>query len=138
MPPKTPQNLNKVVVAYLDGRREKGFAYNFSVSRDSFHLLRQENPHHERGVEVALKELKAVFFVKDFAGNREYRGQGSTEPGAHGRKIEVTFSDGEKIFGSTQGYNPQRLGFFMFPADSKSNELRIFVINQNVRGVKSV
>ena len=79
-PPRTLDRLNKVVVAYLDGRRLKGYVYNFSALRDSFHLLPQENPLQERGAEVALKDLKAVFFVKDFIGNREYRGRPIAEP----------------------------------------------------------
>ena len=137
-PPRTLDHLNKVVVAYLDGRRLKGYVYNFSALRDSFHLLPQENPLQERGAEVALKDLKAVFFVKDFIGDREYRGRPIAEPPMHGRKIEVTFSDGENIFGKTEGYNPQKLGFFMFPADPESNDLRIFVVNKNASRVRFV
>lgn len=53
-----------------------------------------------------------------------------------GRKIEVTFFDGEKIVGTTQAYNPSHKGFFVFPADGKGNSLRVFVVNWNVRDVK--
>jgi hypothetical protein len=40
----------------------------------------------------------------------------------------VKFSDGESIIGYTLGYSPDRQGFFMTPADSKSNNQRIFVV----------
>ena len=80
--------------------------------------------------------MKAVFFVKDFRGNRHYNESRKIEDGKPGRKIEVTFFDGEKITGTTQAYNPNNKGFFMFPADAKSNSLRIFVVNWNVRDVK--
>jgi hypothetical protein len=83
-----------------------------------------------------LKELKAVFFAKDFRGNSTYRESRKVEEGKPGRKIEVTFSDGEKIVGTTQAYNPKSKEFFVFPADAKSNSLRIFVVNWNVRDVK--
>ena len=54
----------------------------------------------------------------------------------HGRKLEVSFSDKERLVGSTEGYSPNRLGFFFFPANSASNVLRVFVVNANVRQVR--
>ncbi len=89
-----------------------------------------------KGAEVALKDLKAVFFVKAFRGNSKYKESQKIAEGKPGRKIEVTFSDGEKIVGTTQAYNPKSKGFFVYPADAKSNSLRIFVVNWNVRDVK--
>jgi len=38
--------------------------------------------------------------------------------------------------GQRKGYNPQKLGFFMIPADPQSNNARIFVVNRNSRQVK--
>ena len=38
-PPKTPENRNKAVIAYLDGHRLKGYIYNFSAMKDSFRLF---------------------------------------------------------------------------------------------------
>src|SRR5262249_32065279 len=83
-----------------------------------------------------MKALKAVFFVKDFRGDSKYNESKTIPPGKPGRKIEVTFADGENIVGTTQAYNPKALGFFVYPADPKSNSLRIFVVNWNVREVK--
>jgi len=48
----------------------------------------------------------------------------------------VTFRDGEKLVGTSEAYNPQKLGFFLFPADGKSNNSRIFIVNKNVQKVK--
>jgi hypothetical protein len=128
--------LNKVVVAYLDGRRARGCVYDFSPLKDLFRLSPENGLLQQRGPEVHLKDLKAVFFVKDFHGNSKYKESKKVEEGKPGRKIEVTFSDGEKVVGTTQAYNPQSKGFFVFPADAKSNSLRIFVVNWNVRDVK--
>jgi hypothetical protein len=128
--------LNKVVLAYLDGRRLRGCVYDFSPLKDTFRLSPENGLLQQRGTEVDLKDLKAVFFVKDFRGNSKYKESKNIEPGKPGRKIEVTFSDGEKVVGTTQAYNPQSKGFFVFPADAKSNSLRIFVVNLNVRDVK--
>jgi hypothetical protein len=51
----------------------------------------------------------------------------------HGRKIEVTFKDGEVLVNTTVGYTPNRRGFFIFPADPKSNNLMVFVISAAVK-----
>jgi len=80
--------------------------------------------------------VKAIFFVKDFAGNRERKDCYDALDSAHGRKLEVTCSDGEKILGTTEAYNPKKSGFFMFPADRDSNNSRIFIVNANVSTVK--
>jgi hypothetical protein len=45
-----------------------------------------------------------------------------------GRKVVVTFQDGEVLTGSTLGYRAGDRGFFMQPADSQSNNLRVFVV----------
>ena len=128
--------LNKVVVAYLDDRRLHGCVYDFSQLKDTFRLVPEGDVSQQKGAEVALKDLKAVFFVKDFRGNSKYKESQKIGEGKPGRKIEVTFSDGEKIVGTTQAYNPKSKGFFVYPADAKSNSLRIFVVNWNVRDVK--
>lgn len=127
--------LNKVVVGYLDGRRLRGNVYDFSPLKDTFRLA-QEGAARGKSTEVSLKDLKAVFFVKDFRGNSKYKESQKIDDGKPGRKIEVSFFDGEKIVGTTQAYNPNLKGFFVFPADAKSNSLRIFVVNWNVRDVK--
>jgi hypothetical protein len=128
--------LNKVVVAYLDDRRAHGCVFDFSPLKDTFRLVAESDLAQKKGVDVALKDLKAVFFVKDFKGNSKYKESQKIAEGKPGRKIEVTFSDGEKIVGTAPAYNPKSKGFFVVPADAKSNNLRIFVVNWNVRDVK--
>ena len=79
-----------------------------------------------------MSQLKAVFFVKDLAGdpNRvDLRGFIQAPPeSTHGKKIAVRFSDGELLCGYSLSYSPRRDGFFMFPADAGSNNLRVFVL----------
>lgn len=135
-PVRSLEQLTKVVAAYLDRRRQRGFTYDFSPLRDSFNLLPPENPLQGGGTRVELKDVKALFFVRDFVGNKDAQESPDLNSPAHGRTIEVTFSDGEKLVGKTEGYNPHKLGFFMFPADPKSNNIRIFVVTKNARQVK--
>ena len=72
-------------------------------------------------MEVRTAELKAVFFVKDFAGNPEYKHfeEFDASTPAIGRRIKVLFSDGELLVGTTQGYQLGRAGFFVTPADPR-------------------
>jgi hypothetical protein len=44
-PPSSANQANKVVVAFLDGRRAKGRVFNFSAIKESFDLfLPEEGP----------------------------------------------------------------------------------------------
>ena len=129
---------NKAVVAFVDGRRLKGYVYNFSALKSFFTLFPKDSPPGQEGKNVEMKDLKAVFFVRDFAGNSEYQETSGTEPPKHGRRVEVAFRDGERLHGSTDAYNPKKLGFFMFPADPKSNNIRIFIVNKNALQIQFV
>jgi hypothetical protein len=131
------QTRAKVVVAYLDGRRLKGYTNDFSPVRDQFFLFPEGTDPKPggRGTPVRLAELKAVFFVKDFAGSSAQR-EAPDPAQLLGRKMGITFADGEKLIGSSVAYNPRNLGFFVQPVDSADNNERIFVINRNVKQVK--
>ena len=135
-PPPQLNKPSKVVVACLDGQRLKGFVFNFSALRDQFRLFPEENSHQYEGKEVKVDSVKAIFFVKDFAGHSEHDDSYHLRDAAHGRKLEVTFRDGEKVVGTTEAYNPKKVGFFVFPADPECNNTRVFVVNKNVREVK--
>jgi hypothetical protein len=135
---KTLDHLSKVVVGFLNGDRIRGYVYDFSTLEESFNLLPQEDPLQGQEIKVAMKDLKAVFFVWEFAGNPQYHGSQPTHVPSDGRTIEVTFADGEKIVGRTEGYNSQRIGFFLYPADPRGNNIRIYVVTRNTRQVRLV
>jgi hypothetical protein len=127
----------KVVARYINGKRVKGLSQDFFPNKDRFHISTAEKPS-EMTVEVLVKELKAVFFVRDFSGNYQYDERKSYMEGEKpsGRKIEVTFNDGEVLVGTTLGYDPSRPGFFLFPADPKSNNIRVFAVTTAVKKVR--
>jgi hypothetical protein len=127
----------KVVARYIDGRRVKGFSQDFFPNKDRFHVYPAAKPSGE-AVEVLVKELKAIFFVKDFAGNYMYDERKEYAQGEKpsGRKVEVAFKDGEVLVGSTLGYDPSRPGFFIFPADPKCNNIRVFAVSTAVKKVR--
>ena len=129
--------LNKIVIRYQDGRILKGQTSDFLPTKSVFHILPTDAPPDTPPMEVQTSGVKAIFFVKDFTGNREHNEvQGfSAERPAGGRKIMVVFKDGETITGTTQGYDPNRPGFFVVPADADSNNERCFIITNATQKV---
>jgi hypothetical protein len=123
---------NRVVIHRKDGTLQKGMTRDFFPNKEEFHLELEEG-----GVSVVkLEELKAVFFVRNLAGRPEHHETYGDEIPGGGRKVEVTFEDGEVIVGFTSGYSPDRRGWFVLPADKESNNLRIFVLNSAVQMVR--
>ncbi len=127
----------KIVARYVDGRVVKGLSQDFFPNKDRFHVYPADKTSGET-VEILFKELKAVFFVRDFTGNPKYNERKEYVEGEKpsGRKIEVTFKDGEVLVGATLGYDPNRPGFFLFPADPKSNNVRVFAVATAVKKVR--
>ena len=125
---------SQVVVRYRDGRIVKGATSNFVPARDAFHVQTPDGAT----AEIQRAELKALFFVRDLAGDPKRADTNEFCPGrsAPGRKIRVEFDDGEVLVGTTQGYQPDRPGFFLFPADAASNNERCFVVTAATRRVE--
>jgi hypothetical protein len=120
---------NKVVARFQDGRVLKGVTSDFLPAKDSFHLAIKDASAGSRPTDVRVPDLKAVFFVRDFEGDPAYNDSREFDrPSSSGRKIRVTFKDGEVLVGMTQGYQPGRPGFFVTPADPRSNIERCFVV----------
>ncbi len=127
----------KVAVRYINGTVIKGFIQNFSPNKDRFHLIPADKPSGGT-IEVSVNHLKAVFIVRDFYGNPHYNErkkyiEGENPPGL---KLKVKFADGEVMVGSTSLiYDPKKQGFFIIPADPKSNNMRVFVVSSAVKSV---
>jgi hypothetical protein len=122
--------MNKVVARFADGRVVKGDTSDFVPTKELFHISEAMAPAGTKPVQIRTQDLKALFFVKDFAGDpkrvdlAEFDG---SKPVA-GRRIKVVFKDGEILVGTTQAYQPGRPGLFMVPADTGSNIERCYVV----------
>ena len=127
----------KVVVRYSCGRVIKGFTQDFFPTKNLFHLTPVDNPSGG-AIEVSIDDLKAIFMVRDFIGHSLYKERKKyiEEEKPSGQKVEVTFIDGEVLVGSTLGYDPKRQGFFIFLADPKSNNIRVYVVSSFVEKVR--
>jgi hypothetical protein len=83
-----------------------------------------------------VADLKGVFTVRTFEGDPDNRSRRDVERAGLGRKIKVTFKDGEVVVGYTSGYSPDRSAFFVFPADPDNNTERIFVVTDATQSVE--
>lgn len=129
-------NRSRAVVAYLDGRREKGYICDFSPQRDRFRLFPEQNGRPAQGPEVRMSDLKAIFFDRSFANGSDHQDSEELADPHEGHRAEVTFHDGEKIEGVADSYHPQGTGFFVVTADPRSSNLRVFVIAKNATQIR--
>jgi hypothetical protein len=128
---------SKIVVHFQDGRVVKGFTSDFAPARPRFHLSPLDAAPGTRPLDIEVPKLKAIYIVKDFGGDPERDEGTSFESGApvSGRRVRVVFQDGEVLVGTTQGYHPERPGFFVIPADPASNNERCFIVVAATREV---
>jgi hypothetical protein len=134
--PAPPLGWNRLVVRCMDGRLLKGYGRDFMPARGHVHVWSAPEGPLESRVTVPIRHLKAVFFVRDFNGDPPGllpRVEGSLN---NGRRIIVTFLDGEVLTGATLNYTPEGPGFFVLPLEEKSNNHRIFVVQEAIRHVQ--
>ena len=129
----------RIIARYQDGRVLKGHTNNFHAERLAFHLHPVDQPEPDvRGIEVRLNELKAIFVVRTFDGDPDYRepkNLDEIEP-ASGTTLRITFRDNETLVGSTHKYDIHAIGSFLFPVDHNDNNTRVFVINAFVKSIE--
>ena len=122
--------MNKVVAHFSDGRIVKGTTADFAPGKYLFHVSLPPTASGATSMEIRTQDLKALYFVKDFAGNQQRVDRNEFDP-SHPpilRAMRVTFKDGEVLVGTTTGYQPDRPGFFLVPADAGSNIDRCYVV----------
>lgn len=138
---------NRIVVLLGDGTRVKGFSRVFNPLEVTFHL-RLAGPDGETGEhrEIRFSEIRAVFFVRDFAFDRDRRYEPEDDltpmerpPSVGGRTLRVRTEWGEALVGLTYDYRPEEPGFFIFPTDPLNRTLnleRAYLTNQAVEEVE--
>ncbi len=121
----------KVVIRLLDGSLVKGIIVSPCQPRSNLPRLIKIRTIEGKLVPVALSDTKAIFYVKDLAGNRDYREKKHFigQPEIKGLWIRLHFRDHEDI----EGIIPNSLasfvgsGFYFKPPDPRSNNELIYV-----------
>jgi hypothetical protein len=123
-----------VVIRHLDGRIVKGITEDFEVGGLPFSVRQSD------GTVVRIDDLagvKAVFFVKDLAGNPRYKAHKDFSLAKQfGRRTAVVFRDGEVQHGYTLPEHSAYPYFFLFPVDPQSNNDKVYVIREATREVR--
>ena len=115
----------RVVARFRGGQVVRGYTNDFHPTKTHLHLTPEDKPGEMMFMD--LSQLKAVFFVRDFEGDPSRVERHEFEAAGHGRRVEVTFEDGEVLRGTTLAYRGEGAGFFVQPADAGSNNMRVFV-----------
>ena len=139
------QENQKVILRFIDGKMLKGYIRDLKIAEEYLYL--EDESSHQ--LKVRLKELKAIFYVKKFEGERghqEKKAFSGTRPGS--KRVFVKFKDGETIMGNMEGEIPWHKGFFLesmkekaftiIPVDESSNNIRILVVTTAVEDVAMI
>ena len=122
--PSSRASWQRVVARFRNGQVVRGYTNDFHPSKAHLHLTPENGASDP--IFVAMAQLKAVFFVRDFAGDPTRVDRNDFTGASNGRKVEVAFQDGEVLLGTTLAYR-EGGGFFVHPADAGSNNMRVFV-----------
>ena len=135
---KLPFGWHRVVLRCVDGQRLHGYSNDFYPDRSCFQFSpRVGCPAAERML-VPIARLKAVFFVKDLWGDQHRVDGQMFDHAPRGRKVQVTFRDGEVMTGSTLTYKSNAQGFFVIPATTGGNNVRVYVVTAAIRHIRFV
>ncbi len=126
----------KIVVHMRDGTIHKGITQEFDPTQTVFHVLPAEGGGVP--VRVQFEGMKAIFWVRDYLGNRDFVARREFAETDDGRKAIVIFDDGEEIWGAVRNPSDSGAGFFFYPADSNDNNVRVFVIRSALKELRLV
>jgi len=137
MPPHSAHPIHRVIARYQNGAVLKGHTMDFHPAGDRFHLLPADSFPGTPPTEVLLTELKGLFFVHHLEGDPGHLNRNSFERTnvTPGQRIRVVFKDGEVLQGMTLNYGPEVPGFFVLPADERSNNERCYVVAAATREI---
>ncbi len=100
-----------------DGRVLKKYAKSFTVESPVVVIDEAGSGTEHR---IAVADLKAIFLIKSFEGNKKYREKKAFGASTHdGHKVYVKFNDQESLVGFVEGEIPWDKGFFVSRDGSK-------------------
>jgi hypothetical protein len=140
--------MEKAVTRLINGKLLKGYIREFSPDQDEVSI---EEAVTGNLSPVKIKDVKAVFFVKSFEGDHEYKERKSYGIAKiKGQRVFVRFRDGEGLVGFLEGdvpwqrgfflskQNSDLKGFFLLPVDEDTNNIKVFVVSSSVEAVTVV
>jgi hypothetical protein len=115
------KGLHRVILHTTDGQVKRGSLKDPDLGAQALAL------EGSSGVEaIGLSRVKAVFFML---------APGARSPAAEGQKIRVTFRDGRQVAGFSRDHGKGGPGFFVVPADNRTNTERIYIYRHGVQAI---
>lgn len=121
-----PSTHKKVTVRKLDRDSMNGFVSTHFINEGKLEMLNTAG----NLVTVDLKEIKCVYFVRDFGDADELnRKTFTTRPRTEGLWVRLRFKDNDQLEGMMPNDLTQFMpeGYLINPPDTRSNTQRIFV-----------
>jgi hypothetical protein len=114
---------HRVIIHTVEGQVKRGAIRDVDLLDEVIALEQQTGFAPER---IPTQRVKAVFFML---------ATGSRPPQPDGHKVRVTFTDGRQVAGFSHDYKGTGQGFFVIPADTRTNTSRIFIYRASVQAV---
>ena len=109
---------HRVIIHTHEGQVKRGVIRNADVWAKTIGI--EQSGLFEQ---VPTERIKAIFFMK---------APGAGEPPATGQKIRVTLADGRQVLGFSTDFQSESPGFFLVPADVRTNTSRIYLFRSAV------
>ncbi len=117
------QGEHRVVIHTVEGQVMRGKMRDIDLMSDSLPLELQSGGSTQS---IPVKRIKAIFFLISPEMKR---------PPSHGEKVRVSFPDGREVVGFSNDHKSSDPGFFVTPADARTNTARIYVFRWSVVAV---
>jgi len=113
---------HRVILHTMEGQVKRGALKDPDLGAENLSLEGTAG-----GVEsIALGRVKAIFFML---------APGARSPAGDGQKVRVTFKDGRQVAGFSRDHQQGGPGFFVVPADNRTNTERIYIYRHGVQTV---
>jgi hypothetical protein len=109
---------HRVIIHTHEGQVKRGVIRDLDVLANTIAIAQSGQSE-----EIPTERIKAIFFMK---------APGESEPPASGKKIRVTLADGRQVLGFSTDFQSESPGFFLVPADVRTNTSRIYLFRSAV------
>lgn len=116
------QGERRVVIHLLDGQVKRGVLRDVDLMASHIPLDSSTGTLDN----IPLDRIKAIFFMV---------APGSQKPVLQGQRIRLTFQDGREVIGFSTDYKTSDAGFFVTPADARTNTERIYVLRWSISSI---
>ncbi|MCX7959584.1 MAG: FHA domain-containing protein, partial [Deltaproteobacteria bacterium] len=121
---KLKSEFERIVIRYFSGKIIKRIISDINIDIDKLTIRNVLTGQFES---YPMADLKAVFWVKNLIGDPSRVDRQGFVKEADPSNLFVEFKDGECQWGSQSGYSEKSYGFFFYPHDADSNNIKCYI-----------